>query len=73
MPSIKTRLAYQSIALDQANEALSQAAVEIAEAASGVDAATTQLEDLQIGELDLAAIKVNGKRFIEDGGALVLE
>lgn len=66
MPSLKTRLAYQGIALAQADEAL-------ADAATAVSAATGQLEDLQDGTLDLSAITVNGKRFIEDGGALVVE
>lgn len=73
MPSLKTRVAYQSIALDQASEALSQAATEIAEATTGVAAATTQLTDLQDGVLNLAAIKINNKRFVEVGGELVLE
>lgn len=66
MPSLKTRIAYQGIALAQADAAL-------AAASSAVAGATTQLEDLQEGTLDLSAITVNGKRFIEDGGELILE
>jgi hypothetical protein len=64
MPSLKTRIAYQGIALAQADAALSAAA-------SAVAGATTQLEDLQDGELDLVAIKLGGTRLEWDGTELV--
>ena len=66
MPSIKTRLAYASIALNRAEDALSEAAAE-------VEQATADLQAIEAGTLDLQAVKVGGVRFIESGGQLVPE
>lgn len=66
MPSLATRMAYQGLALASAQDALADAAAEVA-------AATAQLADLADGELELDAITVGGVRFINDGGALVAE
>lgn len=66
MPSLRTRTAYQNIVLATAQDAL-------VEAAAAVSDATTALNDIQTGTLDLDAVKIGGQRFINDGGALVAE
>jgi hypothetical protein len=66
MPSLRTRIRYQEVILDVAEEAL-------ADAAAAVASATAALEDIELGVLDLDAITVGGLRFINDGGTLVVE
>lgn len=66
MPSLATRIAYQSLTLSTAQEALSEAATAVAEAAD-------ELEALADGTLELEAVNVGGQRFINSGGSLVPE
>jgi hypothetical protein len=66
MPSLATRMAYQGLALASAQDALADAAAEVA-------AATEALEQLEAGTLEVDAIVVGGVRFINDGGSLVAE
>lgn len=66
MPSIKTRVAYQNIALAQAEVALTAAATAVA-------SATDTLSDIEDGALDLSAITVGGQRFVNNAGNLELE
>jgi hypothetical protein len=66
MPSLKTRIAYQGIVLETAQASLS-------DAASSVAAATETLTDIQSGNLDLAAVRIGGQRFINNGGNLEVE
>ena len=66
MPSIKTRVAYQNIALAQAQDALVEAATAVADA-------TDALTDIQTGTLDLDAVTIGGQRFINNGGVLEVE
>lgn len=66
MPSIRTRTRYQGLVLETAK-------ASIAVAAAAVSVATATLTDLESGTLDVAAIKVGGQRFINDGGTLVAE
>lgn len=66
MPSIRTRIRYQGMTLETAEDALASAAAEVA-------AATTTLSNIETGTLDLDAVKVGGVRFINSGGSLVAE
>lgn len=66
MPSLRTRIAYQSIAIDNAQAALSNAAASVA-------AATGTMNDIQSGDFNLPAITINGQRFINNGGNLEVE
>ena len=66
MPSLATRIAYQNLSLATAQEALSEAAAAVADAAE-------DLQALADGELELDAVTVGGTRFVNSGGALVPE
>lgn len=63
MPSIRTRIRYQNISLDQAEDALADASAAVAEA-------TTTLSSIETGVLDLDAVTIGGTRFINNGGVL---
>lgn len=73
MPSLRTRHFYQNIVLATAEDAIADASVSLAAASTEIDAATDNLEALAVGDLDLTAIKVNGQRFVNNGGILELE
>lgn len=66
MPSLRTRTRYQGIALAQADEA-------IAAATAGLTQATTTLDAIETGTLDLDAVTIGGQRFVNNGGNLEVE
>jgi thiamine monophosphate kinase len=80
MPSLKTRLSYQSIVLDTAQVALSDAAAVAAAASVAVASATAtlgtvqgNLTDIADGVFDLDALTVGGARFVNNAGVLEVE
>ena len=73
MPSLRTRQAYDRITLAASQEALADASAAVATATETLGTVQGTITNIENGTLDLAAITVNGKRFIESGDALVVE
>lgn len=63
MPSLRTKMIYNSIVLASASDALSDATVAVANA-------TSNLEALADGTLELDAVTIGGTRFINNAGSL---
>lgn len=63
MPSLRTKMTYNSIVLASASDALSDATVAVANA-------TSNLEALADGTLELDAVTIGGTRFINNAGSL---
>lgn len=73
MPSLRTRQAYQGIVLTTAQDALGDAAAAVASATETLGTVQDTITDLQGGVLNLDAVTVGGKRFVNVGDDLVVE
>jgi hypothetical protein len=73
MPSLRTRQAYQNIILSTAQDALGDAAAAVADATETLGTVQDTITDIQAGTLDLDAVTVGGKKFINVGDELVPE
>lgn len=70
MPSLRTRVRFQNLVLETAEEAIAEATADLAVASEAVNEATSDLAALALGSLDLAAITIDGTRFVNNGGVL---
>lgn len=70
MPSLRTRTIYQGLVLETAEEAIASASAALEVAVTEVEAANINLQALSLGTLDLAAITIDGVRFVNNAGVL---
>lgn len=70
MPSLRTRNAYDRIILATAEDAIVEATEQLVETTEAVSVATSDLEALALGNLNLDAITIDGQRFVNNAGVL---
>lgn len=70
MPSLRTRMQYDRLVLETAEQAIAGASEALADATETIDASSADLQALASGNFDVDAITINGQRFINNGGIL---